>query len=384
MPSNAAQFFADLSYNRLIVWSGDPRTYHSADTKVLSYSLQDTGHVQYHGMDVLPEILEDIKKQWQALHATPLGHIDYLSITPHDILSLQTHAATEIRHNAVALYEIDELCDSAQCIGLPEGYVLKQVEPLWYHIDQYVRVKDPLGMRGTRLEGHFHLLATQALPLDHMASMFKKSGMTVGHYVMRPMLMPYEPWGKKDHSGQKIMVYLEQHACILAVLDKNTCIFASTHIMGESLMDKDLATCLGISLEEAHKIRLRIPALLENKVMRRHSNGLDIPLMMQVLQARSVEMAQELYQSVSGHIKWDVPLRIEIRSLGMKYYWQNVLSAYFPQADVEFSVFDAEEKNDIIGALVDYTLASEAKMYGVKKGWRYWWKQCQKWIEYHL
>jgi len=374
---------AELSYDRLNVWRGDVHFSHEQERAYSSHSIDNTEHAQ--NIDALPDAVRAMKAYWAATHTAAPIHIDYMSVSLQDVLSLQTHAATEIRHSIVAAYEIDEVCRNGRQIGLPEGYNLYHVEPLWYHVDQYVRVRDPIGMHGKRLEGHFHLVAAHKRPLEHITSVFKKAGITIGQYVLQPMILPYAAWGKKDYQGQKIMISLQGERCHIAVLEKNVCRFVASHIMGESLMDRDLSTCLGVSMDEAEKIRRSIPGMLEHKGFRR-GNGLDIPLIVQILQARSLEMVQEIYQMVSEHVKWDMPIRIEVQSQAIAYYWNASLQHVFPQAEIYF--WEHEDDGNSMSwsceALMHYVASIHSKKNHTVTGWRHWWKMCQNWVEYHL
>ena len=96
-------------------------------------------------------------------------------------------------------------------------------------------------------------------------------------------------------------------------------------------------------------------------------------------------MVQEIYALVSGHIKWDMPLRIEVQSQAMGYYWHTLLQRSFPQASIHFyDKSDEHMRGELCQALGVYASATHKKKGYSVMGWRYWLKGFQNWVEYHL
>lgn len=387
MLSQSQLTIAELTATHLYVWRGVLGSEATQSAHVCRVEIKGVEGAQMQDMDDVQSSINHLQSQWKSHYSCALTHIDHLCISPTEMISLRTQGMTEIRQDRVAAYEIDEVFHSAKHIGLPDGFVLQYIQPLWYEIDQHLRVMDPLGLTGKRLEGKFHLIALSDMVLKHLKAAFRKSSIQIGSFIVKPLTLEYEPWKFESKSVQKLVISLEENQCQVAILEHDTCRFVASHAMGEVLLDRDLMACVGITLEDARKIRLEFPSLSASQLMRRQSHGYDLQLVSEVLQARVSEMSSELYQLVSEQIRWDLPLSIEVKSQAMEHYWRPWLMRHFPNAQLSFhNTALTEDAQSWIGfeAIERYIIAQSGVRQHEVNGWRARWTKCKNWIEYHL
>lgn len=378
--------FAELTATHLFIWRGVLGVGELEKSHICMTDVEGVFGSEMYDIDRLQACLQIIQSKWKEFHSSPLHAIDYLCVSPQALMSLRTRGMTEIRQGRVAAYEMDEVYSSATHIGLPEGYVLQYVQPLWYEIDKHLRVIDPLGLAGKRLEGQFHLVALPGYVIQTLKAAFKKAGVAIGGFVVKPLILPYETWVSPAACDQKLLISLEQDQCQIALLERNVCRFVSSHCMSESLMDRDLVACLNMTLAEAKKIRSDLPSLSGSQLIRRQSTGYDLQLVAEILQARAYEMSEEIYQMLINHVRWELPLSIEVRSQDAEHYMRPWLQRFFSKAEIHFYSADSQSSSEWLSfeALSAYLLAQNSiKRYKVD-GWRGWWNKCKNWIEYHL
>lgn len=365
---------AELTADRLYVWKEG--CFHEA----VYADVKQEIYADVLDVDSLKLLLLDIKQQWKNKYNSILSLIDYFCIIPKNLISMRTYGVTEIRHAMVASYEMDEVYRSARHIGLPQDYLLYYAHPLCYEIDQHLRVLDPVGLAGKRLEGHFHLVALNKAVVSNFQVAFKKSGISLGFFVIKPLILQYMPWAlSQEKQCQRLLVDLSSNGCVVSFLDKDVCRFVAVHPMHDSLLDKDLMSCLDVSQEEAYRIRVELPKLHRSQLIKRHSHGHDLQLVAEVLQSRAYEMAEELFKLIEPQIRLDQALSIEVCA-DIEDYWRHCLQTFFENADITFY---SRSNSQSATALESYLKASKKEVLAVND-WRQWWTRCKNWIEYHL
>ena len=386
MHSQPLWTIAELTTTHLYVWRGVIGSA-AESSQIFSVDIQGISGSDIQDMDHFQASVQAFQKQWKERYSSALSTIDYLCITPNMLISLRTQGMTEIRQGRVAAYEMDEVFHSAKHIGLPEGYVLQYIQPLWYEIDQNLRVMDPIGLSGKRLEGQFHLVALPEMVMQYLKIAFKKAGISVGSFVVKPLILQHETWSLPAVSGQRLLISFEKEQCLVALLERDTCRFIASQCMSETLMDRDLSVCLGVSLEDAERIRKDMPTLSASQLIRRQSHGYDVQLVSEILQSRASEMCEKLHQMVVEQIRWELPLTIEVRSQALEYYLRPWLQRYFPNAEVRFHAIGCVEMSQPwpdFEAFGMYLLTQSSLKRHEVSGWRRWWNKCKNWIEYHL
>lgn len=348
--------------------------------------LEGTSWGEIADMDRVVGSLRQSVALWQTQYSEALTHLDCLCVSSIHIRSMRTHGVTEIRQGRVAPYEVDEVYQSALKLGLPEGMSCYDAWPLCYEIDQYIRVTDPVGLEGRRLEGQFHVLALPANVSGSYMAVAKQAGLSVGSIVLRPLLLNLLPSAHAHHAGQRLVIDVGAESTSVAVMERHVCRYVAVYPMGESLLYRDLMTCLDMNEAQAKSLCAEWPQWTQKQSFRRHVHGVDSPVVSEILHARSLEMVESLYEWISDQLRWDLPLVIEVRSEAIEHYWHAWLQRYFPHALIEFHkpIYDEQELSAWALAVEHYLNARAARAAYVPSGWRYWWGRCKNWIEYHL
>ena len=95
-----------------------------------------------------------------------------------------SRGVTEIRQGVVHPYDVESVMISAQTVNLPDDYKLIHVIPMYYEVDHQMRVQDPVGLSGKRLEGCFYLLAVPKTLIDNHKKVLADLSVSVDQMVL--------------------------------------------------------------------------------------------------------------------------------------------------------------------------------------------------------
>jgi cell division protein FtsA len=71
-------------------------------------------------------------------------------------------------------------------VHVPMGWEIVHVLPQEYTVDNQDGIKDPVGMSGVRLEGHFHIVMAQTNSLRNLQRCIRRAGLDIADLVFQP------------------------------------------------------------------------------------------------------------------------------------------------------------------------------------------------------
>jgi cell division protein FtsA len=113
----------------------------------------------------------------------------YVSVAGDHISSLNSKGVVSISHGGrgITADDVQRVIDSARAIAIPPNREVIHVIPRGYTLDGVDGVRDPVGMRGFRLEVEAHIV-TAAMPSIHnLINCVEAAGVTVNDLVLEPL-----------------------------------------------------------------------------------------------------------------------------------------------------------------------------------------------------
>jgi cell division protein FtsA len=113
----------------------------------------------------------------------------YVSVAGDHISSFNSKGVISISHGArgITADDVQRVIDSARAIAIPPNREVIHVIPRGYILDGVDGVRDPVGMRGFRLEVEAHIV-TAAMPSIHnLVNCVEAAGVTVNDLVLEPL-----------------------------------------------------------------------------------------------------------------------------------------------------------------------------------------------------
>ena len=113
----------------------------------------------------------------------------YVSVAGDHISSLNSKGVVSISHGSrgITADDVQRVIDSARAIAIPPNREVIHVIPRGYTLDGVDGVRDPVGMRGFRLEVEAHIV-TAAMPSIHnLINCVEAAGVTVNDLVLEPL-----------------------------------------------------------------------------------------------------------------------------------------------------------------------------------------------------
>lgn len=263
----------------------------------------------------MEETIENIRaavQQAEAMAGIPIKRA-YLSVSG---LHLQTQVSRGViavsrADNEISQNDIDRVLHAASVVSLPPNREIIHVIPRTFIIDSAEYVKNPLGMKGVRLEADVFIIDGLSPYLRNAAKCVNENGIEVAGLVYAPLAASLAALEKNQKEYGVMNLDFGGGTSTLTIFEEADLLHSAIFPIGSRHITNDLAIALRTSMDVAERIKIEHGSTSEGEDLRR-KEVIDLSLYMgeddlmlpkkqliRVVDAR----AQELLDMVSAELK---------------------------------------------------------------------------------
>lgn len=110
-----------------------------------------------------------------------------LGISGSHIKSFDSKGMIAVRHQEVALQDIQRVIEAAKAVAVPSDREVLHVIPREFRIDDQGGIHDPIGMSGVRLEANVHIVTGAKSAMQNLIKCTEKAGLRVNGMVLEQL-----------------------------------------------------------------------------------------------------------------------------------------------------------------------------------------------------
>ena len=230
------------------------------------------------------------------------------------------HIATQVSKGTIAIgradgeitaSDIDRVVTTAQVVSLPPNREIIHVIPREFIIDGSEHVRDPLGMKGVRLEADVLIVHGLTRHLKNISKCANECGVEVAGYVFAPLAASMAVLDKHQKEFGVAHLDFGGGTASLTVWDQADMVHSAIMRVGSRHITNDLAILLKSSLDVAERIKIEQGVVNEQVDRRKKPELVDLSAYMeepfQVKRRDLMEAvdarAQELLDMVQEELK---------------------------------------------------------------------------------
>lgn len=216
-------------------------------------------------------------QQAAAMAGTPVRRA-YLSVSG-------LHIATQVSKGTIAIgrpdgeitaSDIDRVITTAQVVSLPPNREIIHVIPRDFVIDGSEHVRDPLGMKGVRLEADVLIVHGLSRHLKNISKCVNECGVEVAGFVFAPLAASMAVLDKHQKEFGVAHLDFGGGTASLSVWDQADMIHSAVMRVGSRHITNDLAILLKTSLETAERIKVELGVVNEHWDRRKKPELVDL------------------------------------------------------------------------------------------------------------
>lgn len=290
------------------------------DRETLKPEIIGAGSVPSNGLrrgivSDMEETVEDIRaavQQAQATAGVPIKRA-YLSVNGMHIQTQVSRGVIAVSRadNEISQSDIERVMQAASVVSLPPNREIVHVLPRTFIVDGTEYVKNPLGMKGVRLEADVFIIDGLSPYLRNIARCVNENNIEVAGLVYAPLAASLSALDKNQKEYGVMNLDFGGGTSSLTIFEENDLVHSAIFPIGSRHITSDLAIALRTSMDIAERVKLEYGSTSEGEDGRRKDN-IDLSAVLQeegsvtsrkqlvrVVDAR----AQELLDMVHAELK---------------------------------------------------------------------------------
>ena len=185
------------------------------------------------------------------------------------------HIASQVSKGVVVVSRVDgeiseedvsRVIEAAQAVSLPNNREMIHIIPCTFNIDDQDKIKDPVGMNGTRLEVEALIIEGASPFIKNLSKCVHQAGIDIDEFVFSPLASAKSVLSKKQKELGVVMVDIGSGTTEMSIFEDNSILSAAALPIGAGHITNDIAIGLRVSVETAEKIKLEYGTALPEEV----------------------------------------------------------------------------------------------------------------------
>ena len=171
--------------------------------------------------------------------------------------------------NEISQSDIDRVLQAASVVSLPANREILHVIPRNYVVDGVEYVKNPIGMKGVRLEADVLIIDGLSPYLRNVAKCVNANGIEVAGLVYSPLASSLTVLDKNQKEYGVVNIDFGGGTSSLTVFEEADMLYSSVLPVGSKHITNDLAVLLRTSIDVAERIKLEHGSTSDAEDLRR-------------------------------------------------------------------------------------------------------------------
>lgn len=154
--------------------------------------------------------------------------------------------------------------DAATIVQIPANREIIQVFPKNYRVDGHHSIKDPIGMRGVRLEVDTHIVTVATPNIRSLDASLEKAHIAASHHTVSGLASAEAVLNRQQKEAGTLVLDIGASTTNLAVIEDGEVQHVAVIPMGGIHVTNDLAIGLKTDLEIAEQVKLKHAALADS------------------------------------------------------------------------------------------------------------------------
>lgn len=170
--------------------------------------------------------------------------------------------------------DINRVISEAQNIPLPMNTEIVHVIPRKYRLDDLDNIKNPLGMKGVRLEVDALVIKSTTTNVKNISKCLYQTNIEIEDIVLEPLAAAKAVLSKKQKELGVVLINIGGGTTSLAVYEEGDLVHATVLPVGAGHITNDIAIGIRTSIEVAEKIKLEYGSAIARDVSKK--DGIDL------------------------------------------------------------------------------------------------------------
>lgn len=208
--------------------------------------------------------IKDVIKEAEKRYSARVDSV-VTAISGSSIQVIESYGATGIGGKRITDRDIENTINSAGSVYIPLDRELLHVIPVEFSLDGESGIKNPLGMKGFRLEVKVQIITALINHLENLSGCCEQAGLRIKKFIFKPFALQKAVLKDDEIEEGVLLVDIGGGTTDISVFKDRRLLSTKTIPVGGNHITNDLAIGLKIPVQEAERLKIKYgSAVLRN------------------------------------------------------------------------------------------------------------------------
>lgn len=199
--------------------------------------------------------IEDAVEEAELMSGREIDSV-YTGIAGGHIQGMNSHGIIAINSGEVTRHDVERVIDAARAVAIPMDREVILVLPQQFIVDGQDGIKDPVGMRGVRLEVDIHIVTALATSAQNIVRCINQAGLKVDDIVLGPLADSCAVLHEDEKELGVTLVDIGGGTSDIVIFIDGSIWHTEVFSMGGEYVTKDISIGLRTPIAEAERIKI--------------------------------------------------------------------------------------------------------------------------------
>jgi cell division protein FtsA len=189
-----------------------------------------------------------------------------IGIAGNHIYCFNSSGVVAIKGKEITEGDVNRVLEAAKAVLIPSDREVLHVIPQEFRVDSTTGVKNPVGMCGSRLEAHVHIVTGKTPLIQNILKCVEAAGIAVDDIILQPIASSRSVLTQEEKELGVVLIDIGGGTTDLAVWKGGSLIHSQIIPVGGNHFTNDLAVALKIPHNEAERVKINHGSVLSEKL----------------------------------------------------------------------------------------------------------------------
>jgi len=187
-----------------------------------------------------------------------------IGIAGNHIYCFNSSGVVPVKNKEINQSDVDRVVEAAKAVLIPSDREILHVIPQEFKVDSTVGIKNPIGMRGSRLEVNVHIVTGKTPLIHNLIKCVEQAGLNANSIILQPIASSRSVLTTEEKELGVVLIDIGGGTTDVAVWKDGSLLHSQIIPLGGNHFTNDLAVALKIPHNEAERIKLTNGTVLKD------------------------------------------------------------------------------------------------------------------------
>jgi cell division protein FtsA len=179
-----------------------------------------------------------------------------VGIAGNHIYCFNSSGVVPVKNKEIQNADVERVIEAAKAVLIPSDREVLHVIAQEFKVDNTSGIKNPIGMRGSRLEVNVHIVTGKTPLIHNLVKCVEMAGLSASEVILQPIASSRSVLSSEEKELGVVLIDIGGGTTDIAVWKEGSLVHSQIIPLGGNHFTNDLAVALKIPHNEAEKIKL--------------------------------------------------------------------------------------------------------------------------------